>query len=51
MMTMTHAEAFVRTESGKAEFRAHSIKLSRPARNLYHDQDQFPLTLPQPSGV
>ncbi len=34
MMTMTHAEAFVRTEAGKAEFRAHSIKLSRPARNL-----------------
>ena len=34
MMTMTHAEAYVRTEAGKAEIRAHSIKLSRPARNL-----------------
>ena len=34
MMTTTHAEAYVRTEAGKAEFRAHSIKLSRPARNL-----------------
>jgi hypothetical protein len=34
MMTMTHAEAYVRTEAGKAEFRSHSIKLSRPARNL-----------------
>ena len=34
MMTMTHADAFVRTEAGKAEFRTHSIKLSRPARNL-----------------
>ncbi len=34
MTTMTHAEAYVRTEAGKAEFRVHSIKLSRPARNL-----------------
>src|SRR6195952_5401495 len=34
MMTMTHAESYVRTEAGKAEIRAHSIKLSRPARNL-----------------
>ena len=34
MMTTTHAEAYVRTDAGKAEFRAHSIKLSRPARNL-----------------
>ena len=33
-MTMTHAEAYVRTEAGKAEIRAHDIKLSRPARNL-----------------
>ena len=34
MMTMTHADSYVRTEAGKAEIRAHSIKLSRPARNL-----------------
>jgi hypothetical protein len=34
MMTMTHAASYVRTEAGKAEFRAHSLKLSRPARNL-----------------
>ena len=34
MMTTTHAEAYVRTEAGKAEIRAHGIKLSRPARNL-----------------
>lgn len=34
MMTTTHAEPYVRTEAGKAEIRAHSIKLSRPARNL-----------------
>ena len=34
MMTMTHAECYARTEAGKAEIRAHSIKLSRPARNL-----------------
>jgi hypothetical protein len=34
MMTMTHAEAYARTEAGKAEFRARTINLSRPARNL-----------------
>ena len=34
MMTMTHAEAYVRTEAGKAEFRARTLNLSRPARNL-----------------
>ena len=34
MMTSTHADAYARTEAGKAEIRAHSIKLSRPARNL-----------------
>jgi hypothetical protein len=34
MMTITHAEAYARTEAGKAEFRTHGIKLSRPARNL-----------------
>ena len=34
MMTTTHAEAYVRTEAGKAEIRAHGVKLSRPARNL-----------------
>jgi hypothetical protein len=34
MMTMTHAASYVRTEAGKAEIRAHDIKLSRPARNL-----------------
>ena len=34
MMTMIHAESYARTEAGKAEIRAHSIKLSRPARNL-----------------
>ena len=34
MMTITHAEFYARTEAGKAEFRSHSIKLSRPARNL-----------------
>ncbi len=34
MMTMTHAETYIRTEAGKAEVRAHGIKLSRPARNL-----------------
>jgi hypothetical protein len=33
-MTMTHAETYIRTEAGKAEVRAHGIKLSRPARNL-----------------
>ena len=34
MMTTTHADSYARTEAGKAEIRAHSIKLSRPARNL-----------------
>jgi len=34
MMTMTFAEHYVRTEAGKAEIRAHAIKMSRPARNL-----------------
>ncbi len=34
MMTLNHAESYARTEAGKAEFRSHSIKLSRPARNL-----------------
>ena len=34
MMTTTHADAYARTEAGKAEIRAHSLKLSRPARNL-----------------
>jgi hypothetical protein len=34
MMTTTHAEAYVRTEAGKAEIRAQGVKLSRPARNL-----------------
>ena len=34
MMTMTHVDSYVRTEAGKAEIRAHSVKLSRPARNL-----------------
>jgi len=34
MMTMTHAESYVRTDAGKIEIRAHSVKLSRPARNL-----------------
>ena len=34
MMTISHAEAYVRTDAGRAEFRIHSIKLSRPARNL-----------------
>jgi hypothetical protein len=34
MMTISHAEAYVRTDAGRAEFRSHSIKLSRPARNL-----------------
>jgi hypothetical protein len=33
-MTTTHAEAYVRTEAGKAEFRARTLNLSRPARNL-----------------
>jgi hypothetical protein len=34
MTTMTHADSYARTEAGKAEIRAHGIKLSRPARNL-----------------
>jgi hypothetical protein len=34
MMTMTHAESYVRTDAGKIEIRAHGVKLSRPARNL-----------------
>jgi hypothetical protein len=34
MMTMTHAKKYVRTEAGKVEIRAHSVQLSRPARNL-----------------
>jgi len=34
MMTTSHAEAYARTEAGKAEIRANSVKLSRPARNL-----------------
>ncbi|HEX7638547.1 MAG TPA: hypothetical protein VF457_09135 [Burkholderiaceae bacterium] len=34
MMTMTHADCYVRTEAGKAEIRNRSLKLSRPARNL-----------------
>ncbi len=34
MMTMTPADSFVRTEAGKAEIRAHSVPLSRSARNL-----------------
>jgi hypothetical protein len=34
MITMTHADSFVRTEAGKAEIRAHSLQLSRSARNL-----------------
>ena len=34
MTIMTFAESYVRTEAGKAEIRAHAIKMSRPARNL-----------------
>jgi hypothetical protein len=35
MTTMTtHADVFVRTESGRAEIRAKALPLSRPARNL-----------------
>jgi hypothetical protein len=34
MTTMTHAETYVRTEAGKAEFRSRTLALSRPARNL-----------------
>ena len=34
MMTTTHAEAYVRTEAGKAEFHTRRVPMSRPARNL-----------------
>jgi hypothetical protein len=34
MMTITFAEAFQRTEAGRAEIRAHGVPLARPARNL-----------------
>ncbi len=34
MMTTTHAEAYARTEAGKAEIRARHVPMSRPARNL-----------------
>ena len=34
MMTTTHAEAYARTEAGKAEIRTKSVPMSRPARNL-----------------
>jgi hypothetical protein len=34
MMTMTHAESYIRTEAGKLEVRTNSIKLLRPARML-----------------
>jgi len=34
MTTMTQADAYVRTEAGKAEIRAHGLQLSRSARNL-----------------
>ncbi len=34
MMTITHAEAYARTEAGKAEIRAKSVPMTRPARNL-----------------
>jgi hypothetical protein len=34
MMTMSHADAYMRTEAGKAEIRARSLQLSRSARNL-----------------
>jgi hypothetical protein len=34
MTTMTHADSYVRTEAGKTEIRAHSLQLSRSARNL-----------------
>jgi hypothetical protein len=34
MMTITFADAFQRTEAGRAEIRAHQVPLSRPARNL-----------------
>lgn len=34
MMTLQHADCYVRTEAGKAEVRAHGMSLSRSARNL-----------------
>ena len=34
MMTTTFADHYVRTDAGKAEIRAQTIKMSRPARNL-----------------
>jgi hypothetical protein len=34
MMTMTHAEAYARTDAGKLEVRLNSVKLLRPARML-----------------
>jgi hypothetical protein len=34
MMTSTHAEAFARTEAGRAEIQARGVPMSRPARNL-----------------
>jgi hypothetical protein len=34
MLTMTHADVFVRTEAGRNEIRAKALPLSRPARNL-----------------
>ena len=34
MMTTTHAEAYARTEAGKAEIRVKSVPMTRPARNL-----------------
>ena len=33
-MTITFAEAFQRTEAGRAEVKAHAVQMSRPARNL-----------------
>jgi hypothetical protein len=34
MMTTTFADHYVRTDAGKAEIRAQTIKMTRPARNL-----------------
>jgi len=34
MMTITFADAFQRTEAGRAEVKAHAVQMSRPARNL-----------------
>jgi hypothetical protein len=34
MTSTTHSAVYVRTKAGKNEIGAHSIKLSRPARNL-----------------